>query len=322
MRIIRKEEKKKKAVYIMGGIVSVIILFFWITLPLMHKSSWDTSVTNPYGMSKKSADLALLDSGGIDAPGSPLTGALIDNPATTLDLEASSLFKMPDIEIKYEEEKTEENTSSFSADANPSVPSVYKGEGQISPGGAKLTKLPSLGGSSGGSMTVGSTHNRFFGTERGEAKLTPLNTTSDEIKSKKGNLALAALKAAEKGSIMAESAKKAEESRGNASQAFEKSAKVDEYLLNSKEEKESAESGIALAKAEADFKKSDPSLSKKKIALPKPEKDEDETKKMEEEIKMMILKMIIQATIGSVFGAMGQAISASILGTQPTSSGR
>lgn len=317
----RKEENKKKGAYIVGGIVSVVIFFLWVSLPLMQKSSWDTTVVNPYGMSKKSADLALLDSGGIDAPGAPLTGALIDNPATNLDLEASSLFKMPESDIKYEEE-IEEKTSS-SADINISAPSVSYP--QVSAAGTpKLTKLPSLGGSSGGTMTVGTLHDRFFGSQKADAALVPLETKvkSDQIKTHKVNFALAALKEAEKQSLKALEANSAEQAKGSATTAFEKTAKVDEYILNSKEEKEVVESGLTLAKAEADFKKSDPNLSKKKITLPQPKKDEDESKKMEDQIKMMLLQMIIQATLGPIFGAIGQSLAWSITGVNVVSGGR
>lgn len=311
----RQEENKKKIVYIVAGIISFIIFLIWITIPLTQKSSWDTSVSNPYGMSKKSADLALLDSGGIDAPGAPLTGALIDNPATNLDLEASSLFKMPESEIKYEEEPKveEEKTSSISSDVSVAPPPVTNV--QPHSGGGKLAKLPSLGGSSGGTMTVGTTHDKFFGSQKAEANLVPLNAKSDDIKSSKGNLALSALKAAEKSSVIAAQAKSAEQSKGAATSAFEKTAKVDEYLLNSKEEKEVAQSGLSLAKAEVDLKRSDPNLSKKKITLPQPTKDEDESKKMEEQIKMMLLQMLIQATLGPIFGAIGQSIAMGLTGT-------
>ncbi len=164
-------------------------------------------------------------------------------------------------------------------------------------------------------MTVGSVHNKFFGSQKVDANLVPLNTKSDEIKSsKKVNLALAALKTAEHNSLQAQQAKTAEESKGAATSAFDKTVKVDEYMLNSKEEKASHESGLSFAKAETDLKKNDPAISKKKITLPQPKKDEDESKKMEEEIKKMLLQMIIQATLGPIFGAIGQSISMTITG--------
>ncbi len=127
MKIVRREEKNKKVAYIIGGILSVVVLFFWVTMPLMDKSSWDASVVNPYGMSKKSADLAFLDSAGVDAPGSPLSGALIDNPATRLDLEASSLFKMPESEIKYEESSSTSQISSTFVDSDITSPGPTAG---------------------------------------------------------------------------------------------------------------------------------------------------------------------------------------------------
>lgn len=312
----RQEESKKKITYIVSGTAAFIIFLIWVTIPLTHKSSWDTSVSNPYGMSKKTADLALLDSGGIDAPGAPLTGALIDNPATNLDLEASSLFKMPETEIKYEEEPKNENqekkdfTTSTDMNVMPPQTNPVYAQQQVSSG--KLAKLPSLGGSSGGTMTVGTVHDKFFGSQKAEANLVPLSSKSDDIKSTKGNLAISALKAVEKKSLAAMEAKSLEQSKGTGTSAFEKTAKVDEYILNSKEEKEVAQSGLSLAKAEADLKRSDPNLNKKKITLPQPKKDEDESKKMEEQIKMMLLQMILQATIGQVFGVIGQMMSMTI----------
>ncbi|MCX7905755.1 MAG: hypothetical protein N2446_03545, partial [Elusimicrobiales bacterium] len=238
MKFLKKpQDNKKKGIYIIAGIVGIIVFFIWISLPLMQKSSWDASVYS-YGMSKKSADLSLLDSGGIDAPGTPLTGALIDNPATSLELEASSLFKMPESDIKYEEESKNEDAaiSSSSSDSSVNPPSVsYQAQQNTSVG--KLNKLPSLGGSSGGTMTVGTTHDKFFGSQKAEAKLLPLESKSEELKSnKKGNLALAALKVAEKNSVLAQNAPSLEQSKSAGTSAFEKTVKVDESFLNSKEE--------------------------------------------------------------------------------------
>jgi len=311
MKLITANDKKKKVQYIVGGVIAFILLVLWITAPLSNKSGWDVAVSNPYGMSKKSADLALLDSAGADAPGLPLTGALIDNPATKLDLEASSLFRMPESEITYEENRDkldgENGNSTGSADALSSPPSP-------NPGGAgyvkgKLNKLPSLTGGNSGTMTVGTVHNKFFGQEAAKSELVPLDSKINDIKSNKKNFALEALKHADLESKKALEAKNSDESRGAATSAFEKSQKVDSYYLNSKEENDSYQSGIELSKVESDFKRNDPAISNKKIALPKPTKDEDESKKMEEEIKKMLLQMIIQATVGQVFGAIGQMMA-------------
>jgi len=312
MKLITTNHKKKKAQYIVSGIIALIILILWITIPLSDKSKWDVAVSNPYGMSKKSADLSLLDSSGVDAPGFPLTGALIDNPATKMDLEASSLFKMPENEEIYEEKSennSNENNAGYSSDLLPNPPNINSpNAGDYVKG--KLNKLPSIAGGNSQTMTFGGVHNKFFGQETAKADLVPLNSKiSDEIKSAKKNTALEALQHVERQSTKALEAKNNDESRGAATSAFEKSQKSDALSLNSKEEKEAYQSGLELSKVDSDLKKNDPAISHKKIALPQPKKDEDESQKMEEEIKKMLLQMIIQATVGQVFGTMGQMMA-------------
>ena len=308
MKLIPVSDKKKKTQYIIAGIISIIILMLWITLPLTNKSVWDSSVSNPYGMTKKSADLSLMDSAGIDAPGAPLTGELIDNPATTLDLEASSLFKMPESESIYEESKDANKTQGGLADAlpNPPSPNPSKSDGFVK---SKLNKLSSLAGGNSGSMTVGTTHNKFFGQDVAKADLVGIDDNKFKSSSDGKNVAFMALKYVEDQSVKAKDAKDTEQSRGSATSAFEKTKQVDTSYLNSKEEKEASASGLELSKAEMDFKRNDPSISHKKITLPTPKEDEDESKKMEEEIKKMLLQMIIQATVGQVFGVIGQMMA-------------
>jgi len=184
MKLITTNHKKKKAQYIVSGIIALIILILWITIPLSDKSKWDVAVSNPYGMSKKSADLSLLDSSGVDAPGFPLTGALIDNPATKMDLEASSLFKMPENEEIYEEKSennSNENNAGSSSDLLPNPPNVNStNTGDYVKG--KLNKLPSIAGGNSQTMTFGGVHNKFFGQETAKVDLVPLNSKiSDEI---------------------------------------------------------------------------------------------------------------------------------------------
>ncbi|MEF3280677.1 MAG: hypothetical protein K6357_06915 [Elusimicrobiota bacterium] len=309
MNIISVQNKKKKTQYIIASIIAISVLFIWVSIPLLNKSSWDTSVSNPYGMAKKSGDLSLADSAGVDAPGQPLDGSMIDNPATTLDLEASSLFKMPDSDINYEEDSSQKTTASI--DSNVSAPGVSAPSVGGFNGKAKLNKLPSLSGGNSGSLTLGQTHNKFFGQETAKANLVPLNDSTD-IKSSKKNFALEALKKAEQNSVMAAKTENADAAKSAASSAFEKTQKFDELFLNSKDEKEYHSSGLEFAEAESDLKKNDPSVSKKKISLPQPSKDEDESKKMEEQMKQMLLQMIIQATLGQVFGAMGQMMAMQI----------
>jgi hypothetical protein len=313
MKILNAHDKKKKTQYIIASIIAILILCLWVTLPVLD-SGMGKGGSSSYGMQKKSADLALLDSAGVDAPGQPLNGSMIDNPATSLDLTASSLFKMPGQDGEAASDIASSESSSVDSDSekidsdvsapNVPVPSADKGFTK-----GKLSRLPSLSSGGGSSLTVGGNHSKFFGQENVKADLVPLNTNSNDIKSTKNNVALSALKHAEQGSFMAANAKNADAAKSSATSAFEKTKKTDESFLNSKEEKEYSKSGVEFSNAVSDLKKSDPSLSKKKIALPQPVKDEDESKQMEEQIKQMLLQMIIQATVGQVFGAIGQMMS-------------
>ena len=89
-------KKNKSTQYVIGGTIAVIILGLWISIPLMTGSSLDSSISSGNPFRSKAGNMSLLGSdisseGG--APGSPLSGAMIDNPATSGDETASSLFQ-------------------------------------------------------------------------------------------------------------------------------------------------------------------------------------------------------------------------------------
>jgi len=302
-----QREKNKKAQYIIGSIVAIIVLFIWLSIPLMNKSPLDASVPVG-GFSKKSADLSMLsDSSGVDAPGSPLSGELIDNPSTNLDLAASSLFGSG---VSENKENTSENT--VSSNNTESITSSNNDSGSISYSGpkAKLQVLPPLTAGNSNSQTIGSTHNKFFGSNQIKPDLIPQNEKLDvKPKTEKAQALFAALKNAEQKSIQAAQAKNVDEARNSATTAFENNKK--DTLLDGKDEKESSEAGMELGKVNQDLKKNDPELNKHKVTPPTPQADIDKDKTAEE-MKKWLLQMLLQATVGQMFGAMGQMMAATI----------
>lgn len=90
-----KGKKSKTAQYAIGGVVGFVILILWFSVPLMDKSAWNTAVPEGNPFSSKSVDLRGLSDGmsyESGAPGSPLSGAMIDNPATSGQDINSSLY--------------------------------------------------------------------------------------------------------------------------------------------------------------------------------------------------------------------------------------
>jgi hypothetical protein len=100
--------------------------------------------------------------------------------------------------------------------------------------------------------------------------------------------------------------------RGGASSAFEKSAKADKSSLNKDQGgNSSAASGLNAGSAMDSLKNSDPGLNSNESTPPAPPAPtEDENS--DEEMKQMIMNMILQATLGSMFGAMGQMMATAI----------
>ena len=304
-----KKSGKKKSQYIIGSIVAIVILFFWVTLPLIQNSSSSSSSSFDRNFSKKTGDIALLaDSAGVDAPGNNLSGELIDNPATSLDMAASSLFSSGETESENtqtpqvsEVKNVPSNDSSY-ANVGSNYGSVPKG---------KLSVLPSLASGNSGSNTIGTSHNKFFGGEaNGKADFVKPNELDTKTKDGKTSQVLASLKNAQDQSLKALNSKDLNQAKNSASSAFENNVKKeDKSKLETDVEKKMAESGLQMGKVDQDFKRNDPNLDKKSVKLPEPK---TETDNGEEEMKQMIRQMIMQATIGKLFGAVGDAMAASI----------
>ena len=90
-----KGKKGKTIQYAIGGVVGFIILVLWFSVPLMDKSAWNTAVPEGNPFSSKSVDLRGLSDGmGYEsgAPGGPLSGEMIYNPATSGEDINSSLY--------------------------------------------------------------------------------------------------------------------------------------------------------------------------------------------------------------------------------------
>jgi hypothetical protein len=96
-----------------------------------------------------------------------------------------------------------------------------------------------------------------------------------------------------------------DDSKGGASSAFANTAKGSSADLNNEFEGQSIESGLQLGQTAQDLKKSDPSLSKTKVTPPsKPKDATDESEEMKNQIKMMIIQMVLKAA----FAGMGLAV--------------
>ncbi len=301
-------KKNKTTQYIIGAVVAVIIFGLWMTIPLMSGSSTDSSVSanNPFG--SKVADISALGSdisseGG--APGSPLSGEMINNPATSGEEMASSLFQSG----AADEELAASTSSASSIVSSPGESASPFGAPSASAGSLpKLSASPSMGGGGGGSMTSGATHSNFFGAgnkkaefasatgldlgkkapaagEKGAAMLAMLNNSVDKSK--------AAANAAKAGNLSGAS--------NGASGAFtNNTAKPD---LDTGLEKDAAASGLELGQTAQDLKKSDPSLNKKNIKVPDPSTAKDVASE-DAEMKKLIIQMIFQSIIGPMFSSI------------------
>ncbi len=313
MKTIVTAKKPKKTQYIVGSVVAFLILFMWVSLPLMNKTGSSSSPIYGGSFSKKSADLSLLaDGAGADAPGAPLSGELIDNPATALDMAASSLFSSGDSSETVQDESAA-GAANSTADGNVPVPDANPGSNYGSVPKGKLSVLPSLTAGNSNTNTVGGTHNKFFGQENAKADFKPSDLSDIKPKSEKGQALLASLKNAQEQSVKAANSPNLNDARNSASQAFGASVKADDSKLVTEAEQKFAEAGTQLGKVDTSMKKNDPSLTKKEIKLPEPK--EMEVDNSDEEMKKMLMQMIIQATVGAVFSGIGGAISGAITGS-------
>ncbi|MCX5786775.1 MAG: hypothetical protein NTX59_13925 [Elusimicrobia bacterium] len=314
--MIRIQNKKSKsAQYLVGGIIAILILIAWISLPLMSNSSLDSSAASGNPFKSRVSDIGALGEGIPSeggAPGSPLSGEMTDNPATSGESMASSLFQSgSDTEDAQAADKSAsaeaqapDLSGKFSASAAAPAP-------RPGAGGAKLTPQASITAGNANSMSTGGAHNKFFGNGSAKADIAPAGDLKP-VKAPPANkgVLLAMLGNAADKSQLAAKTNNMDAAKGGATTAFEKSAKADTSDLNTGLENGAASSGLALGQAAQDLKKSDPSLNSNKSKPPEVSKPKEDN--TDEEMKKMILQMIIQATLGSVFGAIGQSMAMAI----------
>lgn len=298
-------KKAKSTQYVIGGTVGVLILALWISLPLMSGSSMDGGVAAGNPFKSKVADLSALSDipseGG--APGSPLSGEMINNPATSGEDIASSLFQSgPEPETPAEASASADSASGSA----PAVPSASGGAPSAGGPRGKLSAAASITGGNSNSMTAGGLHNKFFGSGAGKAEVAPALPGADlkkmAAKDNKSSLVAMLGSSADKSQLAAKSGKM-DAAQNGASTAFGGSAKAAGSDLSNEFEGQSIESGLQLGQTAQDLKKSDPSLSKTKVTPPsKPEDATDESEEMKQQIKMMIIQMVLKAALGAMFG--------------------
>jgi len=309
-----QNKKSKSGQYLLGGIIAIIILIAWISLPLMSNSSLDSSASSGNPFKSRVSDIGALGEGIPSeggAPGSPLSGEMIDNPATSGESLASSLFQSGsdgDDALSAEtgapaDIPAPDMTGKFSASASAPSPGA---------GGAKLAPQASITGGNSSSMSTGGAHNKFFGNGNRKSDFAPagdLKLGKAPDAANKSALVAMLSNAADKSQLAAKTGS-IDAAKGGAASAFEKSAKAGGSDLNTGLEDGAAASGLSLGQAAQDLKKNDPNLSSHKVQMPEP--TAVKTDDSDAEMKKMIMQMIIQATLGSMFGAMGQMMATAI----------
>lgn len=302
-----QNKKSKPTQYVIGGTVAVIILGLWISLPLMNGTSADSSVSSGNPFKSKVADISSLGSdisSEAGAPGSPLNGEMINNPATSGEEMASSLFQSG---------PSEEEAPAAAAAVDQAPAASGPGAGPSASGAApssaphgKLAASASITAGNSNSMTAGGVHNKFFGSGNQKADFAPASIGPDMKKlspaDKKSALVAMLGSSADKSADAAKTGNM-DAAKGGAAAAFGNTAKGDTSDLNSNLEAQSLESGLQMGQTAQDLKKSDPGLNKHKVTLPEPKvaKDDDATAEM----KKQIIQMIIQALLKVALGSMG-----------------
>lgn len=304
-----QSKKNKSTQYVIGGTVAVIILGLWISLPLMSGSSLDSSVSTGNPFRSKVADISLLGSdisseGG--APGSPLSGEMINNPATSGEDIASSLFQSGPAE-----DEPAAVTASASADAAaaPSAsPSSSAGSPSSSPGSrGKLSMAASITAGNSSSMSSGGKHDKFFGSGNQKSEFTaaaPADFKKITAADKKNSLVAMLGSSADKSALAAKTGGSMDSAKGGSAGAFGNTSKgPGGEDLNSGLENKSALAGLQMGQTAQDLKKNDPSLNKIKITPPPAAEDvTDKNEEMKQQIKMMIIQMVLKMAMGMVFG--------------------
>ncbi len=304
---MKLQTKKAKPVqYVIGGTVAVIILGLWVSLPLMNGTSADSSFSAGNPFRSKVADISSLgseSSGEVGAPGYPLSGEMINNPATSGEEMASSLFQSGPSE---EEAPAASASVDGPAASGPGAgPSASGGAPSAAPRG-KLAAAASITGGNSNSMTAGGVHNKFFGSGNQKAEIATAAPGPDMKKQsaadKRASLVAMLGNSSEKSSLAAKSGNM-DAAKGGASAAFgNTSGKGDTSDLNSNLESQSLESGMQMGQTAQDLKKNDPGLNKHKITLPEPKATKDED--ADAEMKKQIMSMIIQAVLKVALGAL------------------
>jgi len=298
-------KKSKSTQYVIGGTVAVIILGLWISLPLMSGSPMDAGVSNGNPFKSKVADLTALSdiSSENGAPGSPMSGEMINNPATSGEDIASSLFQSGG-----SGDETAAAASASADSASASAPAPSASAGAPSPSGAPMGKLAAAASISGGnsnSMTAGGVHNKFFGSGNQKSEFAPA-VGADMKKmaaSDKKNSLVAMLGNSSDKSLQAAKSGNMDAAKGGAASAFGNTAKGDTSDLNSGLEGKAIESGLQLGQTAQDLKKNDPSLSKTKVTPPsKPKDATDESAEMKKQIMQMVIQTVLKMALGAVFG--------------------
>jgi hypothetical protein len=298
------EKKQKMTQYVVGGVVAVIVLFVWISIPLMQNSSLDSPAGPANLFRTKTADVSALGNdippeGG--APGYSLNGGMLNNPVTSGENIASTLFQ-----------SGPEEASATGAAADASVPGVPRPGAAASasasvepPANAapksKLGTVPSITAGNSNSMTSGGTHGKFFGTgaaEKREELVLPDKGFKKPMAADKRTAMMSALQEMEGQSSLAARSFGAAASRSGASAAFERGGGAGATNLSTDLEKSAMGSGMELGEAAQDLKSNDPHLGKKNINFPTPKPepaDEDEA------MKRMIMQMLLSSLIGGLF---------------------
>jgi hypothetical protein len=302
--------KSKTSQYVVGGIAAVIILGLWISMPLMNGSSLDSSVSVGNPFRSKVADISSLggdipSEGG--APGSPLSGEMINNPATSGEDAASSLFQSG---LFGEEPAAPGAAAETSASAlSPAAP-ASSGAPRPSGPGARLSAVASITAGNSNSMTAGGVHNKFFGSGNQKAEFSQASgpdLNKIAAADKRSSLVAMLGNTAEKSKLALKTGNM-DAVKGGAAEAFTNMAKAGASDLNGNLENQSASSGLQLGKTSQDLKRNDPSISKHKVSIPEPKTAVKDKKSEEEEWKKMIRQMIIQNLLGPMFGAMGNSL--------------
>jgi hypothetical protein len=305
-----KGKNNKKMQYAMGGVVGIIILVLWFSIPLMDKSAWNTAVPEGNPFSSKSVDLRGLSDGvGYEngAPGSPLSGEMTYNPATAGEDINSSLYSSGF-------EGMEDGEGADGASSGDVAVSKGSGSKGGSASGAaprhsmgKLNKVASIGSGGGGTGTSGKKHGKFFGGGNDRAKFAN-NYAAPIGKLKKNSKLLASASNAQNQGKKASAVDlkgKSEAGRSGIASAFGNLVEADTNELTTSLENSANESGIVAGSVSGEgLKKSTPGLNKSDVTPPDPGEPTEDIDN-DEQYKQMIMKMLIQATLGSVFGAIG-----------------